>query len=462
MATEKYNLTKGNIAFKLIFVSLPVIAASLMQMAYNLTDLFWLGRATADGAINRGFVASVGLAGFFTWLGAAVFLLIKIGVEVRVSQSIGRDDEDSARIYARTGVQLELIFAVIFTLVIGIFAKFWMSFFNVQSVVVYNNAVMYLQIISIGMIFYLMNPVFSASLNGTGKTKVPFFISGIGLALNMVLDPLFINIFHWNISGAAYATVISQIIVSIIFIIYFYSHHSLLSKAHYFKPIDIVKAKDLLRLGFPVAIQNALFCFISMFIARIVSQYGDAANATQRIGSQIESLSWLTAGGFQTAIGAFVGQNFGANQPKRVLRGVRYTLISMVSYGVVISILMYVFAGPAFGFFLKDSDSLPLGIDYLHILAFSQLFMIVEAIVSGALNGLGKTIPESINSLALNILRIPMAYIFIYQFNLGLNGVWLSITISSILKGIVIYVYYIIYIKRNSVFKHIKLSTKEI
>ncbi len=458
MLKDKYNLTKGNIIIQLIFVSLPVMLTSLMQMAYNLTDLFWLGRATSDDTVNTGFIASAGIGGLFIWLGAALIFLVKIGTEVRVAQSVGREDENAARIYARTGVQLEFIFGIIYALVIFLFTELWIDLFEIPEKEVYDNAVLYLRIISVGLLFYLLNPVFSATLNGTGNTVIPFIISAIGLGLNMILDPILIIIFKMEISGAAIATVIAQVVVSVVFMLYFFNRHTLLNKANFLSKFDKEKALDILRLGFPAAIQSALFTFISMYITGLVSPFGKEANAVQKLGSQIESLSWLVAGGFQTALSAFVGQNIGANQPRRVLKGYRYAMLSMSIYGVIISIIMFLYAKPLYQLFSGDKQTIILGIDYLKILAFSQLFMIIEALVGGALNGLGKTVPQSIVSLSFNLLRIPMAYFFMEYY--GLNGIWLSITISSVFKGLVIYLWFKLYIKNNDTFKNIDLSNR--
>lgn len=456
MIMDRHDLTKGNILKQLITVSLPVMATSLMQMAYNLTDLFWLGRATPNEEINTGFIASAGIGGLFIWLSAAIMILVRIGTEVGVSQSVGRKDEESARIFARTGVQLEFLFALVFTTVLFSFTPFWVSLFNIPEQVVHDNAILYIRIISIGLMFNLLIPVFSATIIGTGNTIVPFIISGIGLVLNMILDPILIITFKLGIEGAAIATVIAQITVFIIFLIYFNSTNSLLNKAKFFKKIDKEKAKFILKLGLPAAIQSALFTSISMYISSMVAPFGKSANAVQKIGSQIESLSWLTAGGFQTALSAFVGQNFGARKLNRVLSGVRYALTTMVIYGIIVTITLYVIPGPIFQIFSNDKNTLVKGIDYLQILAVSQVFMIVESLVGGALNGLGKTIPQSIVSLTFNFLRIPMAYLLIPHY--GLNGIWLSITISSIFKGIVIYIWYKLYIRYSHTFKDIDLS----
>jgi putative MATE family efflux protein len=441
---DNYNLTKGSIFTKLLMVSLPVMLTSLVQMAYNLTDLFWLGQVSGDA------VASAGFAGFFTWLGAAVVLLVRIGTEVRVSQRVGRGFYDDAKVYAKTGIQLEFLFGLLYAAILFVFADQWINFYSIESSVVHAGAVSYLRIVSIGMTFYLLNPVFSASLNGTGNTLWPFIISFIGLALNMILDPILILGFDLGVEGAAIATVIAQISVSVIFILYFRFRDSILTKAKYFSKIDPGKAKDILRLGMPAAIQSALFTLIAMVIARIVEDVsiGSSANAAQKIGSQIESLSWLVAGGISTALGAFVGQNYGAEKYQRVLKGVRYSFLSMVAYGVVITGFLYLGAEFLFSIFIpKEPDTILIGTDYLRILAISQIFMIIEAVIGGAFNGLGKTVPQSIVGIVFNALRIPGAWIL--SSYMGLNGIWWAISLSSVLKGIVLAVWFKLYVRKT-------------
>ena len=153
---------------------------------------------------------------------------------------------------------------------------------------------------------------------------------------------------------------------------------------------------------------------------------------------------------FQIALSALWGKFWGKKY-HRLLKGVRYALITMTIYGIYISIIFFKESDFIFQIFSSDKETLIRGIDYLKILAFSQAFMITEALVGGAFNGLGKTIPQSVVSLTFNFLRIPMAYFLIPHY--GLNGIWLAITISSIFKGTVIYLWYKIYIKYSNTFK---------
>ncbi|MDF2698712.1 MAG: mepA 1 [Haloplasmataceae bacterium] len=453
---NSYNLTHGNIIKQLLLVSVPVILTSFVQMLYNLTDIYFLGQIVG-GNLAIEAVAAAGTAGFYIWLGAAVTLLVRIGTEVRVSQSYGRNNYEEAKAYAKTGVQLEAIFAFIYSLILFIFADQLIDLFRIDVLSVYNNAVIYLRIIAIGMTFNLLNPVLAGALNGTGNTLSPFLISSVGLVLNIILDYIFIFPLNLGVLGAAFATIIAQVIVTFAFIIYYKKPNTILHKAHFLSSIDKIKARDIIILGRPVAIQSAIFTMIAIYLGVIVFEFGqENGTAVHRIGSQIEAISWLTAGGIQTALGAFVGQNYGAKKYDRVIKGIKYALISMTLYGIFTSLLLYLLAGPLFSIFLDKKDILPLGIDYLHILAFSQLLMIIESVIGGAFNGLGKTIPSSIVGVAFNIARIPMAYIFTQFF--GLNGIWIAITISSNLKGLVIYIWFKLYIRNKEEFKHTHLS----
>lgn len=437
---NRYDLTQGNILRQLLLVSLPVMGTSLVQMAYNLTDLFWLGRYSTEA------VSSAGFGGYFTWLGVAVILLARIGTEVRIAQKTGSADRASAQEYAVTGVQLIVILGFLYGVLLYFFPHFWLSFFNIEEALVYQGAVDYLTIIAFGIIFYSLNPVLASTIIGTGNTLTPFLISASGLVINMILDPLFILTFNWGVKGAAIATVLAQFFVTLFFFLYFFTSSSaLLYRVRYFKKMDGEKAKDILRLGLPSAIQSAFFTFIAMAVSRIIvresGQLLAQVTAAQKIGSQLESLSWLISGGIATALGAFVGQNVGAKKYQRVFQGVRYGLLSMSVYGVLVTIFLFFGAHSLYHIFLpNDPAAVDIGTDYLKILSLSQTFMIIEAIIGGAFNGFGRTVPQSITSIVFNAARIPMA-LLLAQW-LGINGIWWAISLSSIFKGIVLWLWF--------------------
>jgi Na+-driven multidrug efflux pump len=199
-----------------------------------------------------------------------------------------------------------------------------------------------------------------------------------------------------------------------------------------------------------------MFAGFAMVIARIIARWGPIPIAVEKVGSQIESISWMTAGGFQTAMSAFVGQNFGARKWSRVIKGYLVGMAIMSVIGLFATGLL-IFAGrPIFSVFIPEEETIRYGVTYLKILGLSQLFMCTEAVTAGAFNGLGKTVPPSVVGITLNALRIPTALI-LSSTALGLDGVWWAISVSSMFKGTLLPAWYIIMLKRNEETRHLKL-----
>lgn len=438
----KNDLTEGKILSALVKLAIPIMGTSFVQMAYNMTDMIYIGRLGSSA------VAGVGTAGFFTWFAMALILISRIGAEIGISQSIGRNDISSAKKYAKNTIILNIILGLIYGVFLIIFRRQLIEFFNIDNKNVTDMAISYLVIVAVGINFYFINPVFTGIYNGTGDGKTPFRFNVIGLATNMILDPVLIfGIGPFpvlGVKGAAIATVFSQIVVTILFIVS--AKKSILIRHFSFKAFDVEYIKKICKVGVPVAIQNGLFCIFAMIIARIISSWGEVPIAVQKVGSQIESISWMTAGGFQTAISTFVGQNYGAGKWDRIIKGYKAAILSVSIIGIFATVLLIFGAAPIFSFFIPEKDILPYGVAYLRILGVSQLFMCIEIATAGAFNGMGKTLPPSLVSIVFTGLRIPAALILSSPNILGLNGVWWSISISSILKGVVIFGWFMIYL----------------
>jgi Na+-driven multidrug efflux pump len=185
-----------------------------------------------------------------------------------------------------------------------------------------------------------------------------------------------------------------------------------------------------------------------MVLARIIASWGPTPIAVQKVGSQIEAISWMTAGGFQSAMSAFVGQNYGAQKWERVNRGYRVGMVIVSFVGVFATVLLFFGSRTLFAVFIQEEEAIQYGIQYLKILAFSQLFMCVEITTAGAFNGLGRTTPPSIVGVVFNALRIPGA-IILASTSLGLDGIWWAISVSSIFKGIVLTTWYILLTRKQ-------------
>lgn len=445
MKNNTQSLTQGNILSALIKMALPIMGTSFLQMAYNLTDMLWIGRVGSDA------VAAVGSAGFYMWLSFSLVILSKTGAEVLVAQGIGSQRFKDARNATRSALQLNFLMAILYGIIILAFKEPLIDFFNIPGPHVNNMAISYLSVVGYGTIFMFSPHVFSAIFNGSGDSKTPFRINTIGLAMNIVLDPLLIFGFGpipaMGVIGAAIATIGSQAIVTMVFLIELQTNKTPFGHVNFLKKPNGQHIKRIVKIGFPAACNSALFTFFSMVIARIIAQWGSLPIAVQKVGSQIESISWMTAGGFSVSISAFFGQNYGAGNWDRLWQGYFTSLKIALVLGVFNTLLLVLGAGPIFAIFIPEADAIKLGVDYLQILGLSQLFMCIEITTAGAFNGLGKTMPPSIVSIAFNAMRIPMALYLSQPHIWGLNGVWWSIAISSVFKGVLLVIWYYFHIR---------------
>lgn len=430
----RINLLEGNILPALSALALPIMATSLIQMAYNLIDMIWIGKIGASA------VASVGAAGMFMWLSNGLATLAKIGGQIKVGHALGAQKKEDAASYAQSSIQMGIVFAIGFGILSVVFADEMIGFFQLNSAQVIQDAKLYLMITCGLVIFSFMNQIFTGILTAMGNSRTSFIATGIGLVLNIVLDPLFIFGFGaippMGVAGAAIATVLAQLVVMLLFLHTILRDTVLFSNVHILHSYSSQHTMEIFRIGLPSAVQSMLFSGISMVIARLIAGWGDAAVAVQKVGSQIESISWMTAEGYAAALNSFVAQNHGAKNTDRIREGYRLSMIVMLSWGVFCSLVLIVFPQLIFQVFIQEAEVLPMGVDYLRILGVSQLFMCMEITTAGAFSGLGKTLPPSIVSITLTGARIPMA-ILLGRW-LGLNGVWWAITISSIGKGIVL------------------------
>lgn len=433
------NLLEGKILPALSALALPIMATSLIQMAYNLIDMIWIGKIGASA------VASVGAAGMFMWLSNGLATLAKMGGQIKVGHALGAQKKEEAASYAQSSMQMGIVFAVFFGILSVVFADGMIGFFQLNSTQVIQDAKLYLMITCGLVIFSFMNQIFTGILTAMGNSRTSFIATGIGLVLNIVLDPLFIFGFGFipamGVAGAAIATVLAQLVVMLLFVYTIMKEPVLFSDVHMLQAPDITHTKEIFQIGLPSAVQSMLFSGISMVIARLIAGWGDAAVAVQKVGSQIESISWMTAEGYAAALNSFVAQNYGAKNTGRIREGYRLSMIVMLSWGVFCSLVLIAFPQVIFQVFIQETEVLPLGVDYLQILGVSQLFMCMEITTAGAFSGLGKTLPPSIVSITLTGARIPMAMLLGKW--MGLNGIWWAITISSIGKGIVLLIWFL-------------------
>ncbi len=443
---KRIDLLSGSIVSPLTRLALPIMGTSLIQMAYNLVDMIWVGRTGAGG------VAAVGAAGMFMWLSGCLMVLARMGGQVYTAQRLGAGDVTGAARYTTASLQMGTAFSILYTLALILGARPLIGFFRLNSAQVVEDAVTYLWIVALGMFSSYINQILSAIITTTGNSRTPFLAMAAGLGINFFLDPLLIfglgPVPGMGVAGAAIATVLAQVIVTVIFWLYIRRDDHLFAHVRLLSRPDFKVWREILKLGVPSALQSAIFPMISMVIARLIAGWGDDAVAVQKVGSQIESVAWMMADGFSVAVNSFIAQNVGAGNYQRAKKGYRVSMGIATVWGLFCTLLLFFGGGMIFRIFIPDPAVSPMGVSYLTILSYCQLFVCWEYITTGAYSGFGHTLTPSVVSIVFTALRIPAA-LALSSTALGLDGIWWSISLSAVCKGVLIVILFFFFLRRK-------------
>ncbi|NLY19680.1 MAG: MATE family efflux transporter [Tissierellia bacterium] len=410
-----------------------------------MVDTIWLGRLSTEA------VAAVGICSFFIWFANAVVLISRIGLTTWVSRSYGENEMDKVEKYIKNSFQLSILLAVIYSSILFIFKRQFIGFYNLDNLVS-SLAIEYTSIIAPGLIFSFLNPMFAGTYNSFGNSVTPFKISAIGLIINIILDPIFIFTLNLGIAGAAYATVLAQFIVTLIYIYSGKKGNVVFTLINYLEKPDFGYMKQVFITGYPAAIQSGAHGVVNMILNKFVASYGAMPVAVYSVASQIESVCWMTAEGFSTALTSFMGQNLGNRNFDRLREGYKEGMKLFAGIGILSSILLIFFGGSIFKVFLPDDlEAIKEGTRVLFAFGLFEWAMAIEIGTVGAFNGIGLTLPPAIAEVILNIIRIPIALVLMPI--LGVLGVWVSMSASMALKGIVLFTMFVITMKKTNGFK---------
>ena len=320
------NLTRGPILKTLTKLAIPIMASSFLGTLYNITDMAWIGLLGAKA------VAGVGVGGMFTWLSQGLASMARMGGQVQVAQCIGRGERQKAH-------------GLAYGIIVALFANPLVGFFRLEDAETLRAALDYTRIVCGFIVFSFLSVTLTGIYTAQGDSKTPFVANLFGLAANMILDPVLIlgpgPFPRFGAAGAAMATVLAQVIVSGIMLlgIFVQKKDNVLKGLRLFVKIPLEYVEEICKIGIPTALQGMAYCFISMILTRMVAGFGPEAIATQRVGGQIESISWNTADGFGAAMNAFIGQNYGAGKTERVKKGYRVSLWTVGIWGLLITLM---------------------------------------------------------------------------------------------------------------------------
>lgn len=430
------DLTQGKIGQKILFFALPIMFSNLLQQFYNTADAIIVGRFVGSDAL-----AAVGASSLLITFLIYFFIGLSVGASVLISQFYGADDTKRLSITIHTDVALALLSGVILTIVGVLFAKPMLQAMNLpESGMSYAKS--YLQIYSISMVPFAVYNVGSGILRALGDSKTPLYCLIMTVTLNVVMDVFFVAIMSWEVTGAAWASTISQLAAAV-FIIFKLNN---LDEAFRLKirniHFDFLTLKEIIRIGVPTGIQSVLVCFSNVVVQAQINTFGIDVMAGFTAYMKVDGFLFMPIDAFSLAISNFTGQNIGAGNVERVQKGKNICLIFSIGVTVVIGIIMLFSARFIIGAFSSTEEVIEHGIRQLYLVVPLYFIYASNQTYIGVLRGAGATfVPMVISLICMCGLRIGWIFV-LKQFVLDPLVIYISYPLTWIVTGSILFVYY--------------------
>lgn len=429
------NLTTGHEAKVILLFALPMLLGNVFQQFYNMVDSIVVGQFVGKQAL-----AAVGQSFPVMFVSVALIMGFGMASNILIAQAFGAKRTDRVREIIDTTITVMLLFSAAVT-VSGILAAPAILTLMQTPKDVIAGATLYLRIIFAGSLFSFGYNALSAIQRGLGDSRTPLYALIISTLVNIVLDLVFVILFGWGIAGVAVATVIAQA-VSLLWTILYLRKNNPYLKIDFFKPVfDRDIFREIMRIGLPSGIQQALVGAGLMTITGVVNQFGTNPAAAFSAAGKLDSFAIMPAMNIGMAVSTFTGQNLGAGEKKRVRRGLAYGLLMALSITCAIASTLFVFGDKILVLFSADPEVIRIGYEYLRIVALAYLAQTVMFVVSGVIRGSGQALfPMLMTLTAMWIVRVPLA-IVLSGFR-GTSGIWWAIDIGFTVGMIGTVIYY--------------------
>ena len=422
------DLIAGPLRPAILRLALPAVGTTLLQVLFNLVDLFWVGRTLGPTAL-----AGVAVASYTVWVLVAVGDLVGVGLTAVAARRHGEGRPDLAA--RATGTALGI--AAMLGAGAAVFGLFGLDVvFGIMQappeVVPFARDFLVPQLVGAFPIYGYF--AVAASFRSAGDTRTPFILLGASVLLNLVLDPAMI--LGWGplpamgVFGAGLATVLTR---GFGFVIGLWILHRRRGVQAAFDPRTALAA---VRIGTPSMLTGVLFSVIYMLLVRVTEQFGPAALAALGVGHKIEGTSFMITVGFGLAAQTVVGQNLGAGNVNRAREAAWLTARMATLPTAVLGLLFLAVPEQLAAVFTSDAAVIDAAALYLRAVAISQLFIAFESVMEGALGGAGYTLWPAAAVVVFNVVRIPLATWAAARY--GLAGVWWTISLTAIGRAVVL------------------------
>jgi putative MATE family efflux protein len=425
------DMTSGSPAKLILKFSLPMLIGNLFQQFYNMVDSIVVGKFVGSDAL-----AAVGATGSLVFFIIGLTFGLSAGISIVISQYFGAKDYENVRKGFVTATYIVLGVSMIMG-IIGFFSsRTLLELLNTPASII-DQSDIYMKITFAGMLGVSCYNGMAAVLRALGDSVTPLKFLVVASILNVILDLLFVVVFHWDVPGVAIATIISQIVSAIGCITYAFAKVKLLRiPIKEFKP-DKVIFRKCIRLGIPVALQNSFISVSMMALQGVINGYNEVVIAASTVVTRIEQLVLQPGMSVGAAVASYVGQNIGAGKIDRVKQGFKSSTIIIIIFSLIMLPVMYFGGGFIMRLFTRkeDIEVVNTGIRAIHITCFFYSAVGMIFITRNFLSGAGDIHIPMIMGFTEVICRVSFALIL--PTFIGFYGIWWATALNWTLTSFV-------------------------
>ena len=416
-------LTEGSVGKRLAAFTLPLLASNVLQQLYSAADAAIVGQVSGGDSL-----AAVGASNPILSFLIAIMVGLGAGSEIIIARKIGQKDPAGAKETLDSMLTTILALAAVIT-VIGFFgAEFLLRLIGTPEDIL-GQSVLYLQYYFLGMVGVAGYNTLSGLIRSTGNAVVPLVLLLISAVMNIVLDLLFVWGFQMGVAGAAVATVVSQAFSFLCCLFYVNLKKNMIGYHPFHLKLRLEAVREGFACGIPCSVQQCANS-IGMIVLQIaVNSLGTQVITAYTVGSKIDSFAGLPLMGIGQALCIFTSQNMGANQPERIQKAKRLSLLWGYGFSLLLLLLFWFFGEEICTLFCREEEAVRMAADYIRILSLAYFFAGYWVVIHGFIRGTGNTVAPMIITLIGNWgARLPLAFILKPYF--GERGVWMSIPLG--------------------------------
>lgn len=402
-------MTVGEPWKQIVLFTLPMLIGNIAQQLYNTVDSIVVGRYVGDNAL-----AAVGSAGPIVNLMMVLFMGVATGTGIMVSQYFGAKSRDDLAITIGNSIVASVVVSLIIMIFGPLISSPLLRLLNTpESILGWCESYLNIMFIgTVGMVFY---NILSGVLRGLGDSFSALLYLLVATFLNIGMDILFVAKFDMGVSGVALATVLAQAVSAVLCVCKLFRMKDLFVLRREDFKVHKTHMKTILSLGLPSGITQAIFSVAMIVVQSLTNSFGEMFIAANVIVMRVDGFAMMPNFSFGAAMTTYAGQNVGAKQYDRVVKGAKQGTLITVGTTAVITGLILIFGKYLMGIFTTTEELVALSMRMMCIIALGYLAMGVTQSLSGVMRGAGDTMtPMWISLITTVIVRVPVAYTLAY------------------------------------------------